>query len=334
MYSKRLNRQDPRHFFNLYVHLLVTATNNFKLDFYFYQFLSNRYKPSFVEMHFILCDMLQSDQIFGSALLSGLGGQRCPYPPGIYDLNNMTMPHVPKNFPFPKGRIYCNVSLTEGDVTKLVFYGNIDLEMDFYFYQFLSNRYKPSFVEMHFKLCDMMQSDQIFGSAMLKAAGGQRCPYPPAIYDLTNMTIPYVPKNFPFTKGRIYCNVSLTEGDVTTLVGYGSIDMEMDFYFYQFLSNRYKPSFVEMHFILCDMLQSDQIFGSALLSGLGGQRCPYPPGIYDLNNMTMPHVPKNFPFPKGRIYCNVSLTEGDVTKLVFYGNIDLEVKTWHKNKKN
>ncbi|KAJ8712084.1 hypothetical protein PYW07_004926 [Mythimna separata] len=100
------------------------------------------------------------------------------------------------------------------------------LKIDFYFYQFLSNRYQPSFVEMHFKFCDMIQSDTIFGPALLTAMGST-CPYPPGIYDLKNMSIPYVPKNFPFTKGRIYCNATLTEGGVTRAIGHGHIDVEV-----------------------------------------------------------------------------------------------------------
>ncbi|KAJ8712083.1 hypothetical protein PYW07_004925 [Mythimna separata] len=165
---------------------------------------------------------------------------------------------------------------------------------------------------------------------MLKAVGGKTCPYPPGIYDLKNLSIPYVPKNFPFTKGRIYCNVTLTEGGVTRTIGRGCIDVEMsyfdterpvvdwydktafryfiliskrlnrqdprhyvevrihtlftmsnkfklDFYFYQFLTNRYRPSFVEMHLPFCDMMQSDTIFGPTMLRAMGDKTCPYPP---------------------------------------------------------
>ncbi|KAJ8712072.1 hypothetical protein PYW07_004914 [Mythimna separata] len=129
MVSKRLSREDPRHFLDMQIHLMVTAADNFAVDFYFYQFLTNRYQPSFVEMHFKLCEMLQPGNIFGSAMLAAGGDQRCPYPPGIYDLRNMTIPFVPKNFPFTKGRIYCNVSFTEGGVTRTVVRGSIDLEL-------------------------------------------------------------------------------------------------------------------------------------------------------------------------------------------------------------
>ncbi|KAJ8712080.1 hypothetical protein PYW07_004922 [Mythimna separata] len=129
MISKRLNRQDPRHFVDIQVQTLVTVSNNFKLDFYFYQFSTNRYQPSFVEMHFKFCDMMQFDTIFGSAMLTAAGGQKCPYPPAFYDLKNMTISYVPKNFPFTKGRIYCNGTLTEGGVIRDVFRGSVDLEV-------------------------------------------------------------------------------------------------------------------------------------------------------------------------------------------------------------
>ena len=44
---------------------------------------------------------------------------------------------------------------------------------------------------------------------------------------MQNMTIPYVPKGFPFNKGRILCNISLIQGGSPKLVAYGSIDMEV-----------------------------------------------------------------------------------------------------------
>ncbi|KAJ8714849.1 hypothetical protein PYW08_004830 [Mythimna loreyi] len=103
---------------------------------------------------------------------------------------------------------------------------NNSLTLDFYFYQFLTNRYQPSFVEMHFKFCDMINADPFFGASMRRALGGN-CPYPPGEYDMTNLSIPFVPKSFPFVKGRIYCNVSFVNGGVTLPVGGGSIDMEI-----------------------------------------------------------------------------------------------------------
>ena len=44
------------------------------------------------------------------------------------------------------------------------------------------------------------------------------------------MSVPYVPQEFPFTKGRIYLNVSFNLNGVTKLIGGGSIDMEIKVY--------------------------------------------------------------------------------------------------------
>lgn len=50
--------------------------------------------------------------------------------------------------------------------------------------------------------------------------------------------------------------------------------------------------------------------------------------------MTIPlkQIPHNFPFTKGRIYCNVTST---ATKaLIGSGHINMEIKDAHTNKKN
>ncbi|KAJ8712085.1 hypothetical protein PYW07_004927 [Mythimna separata] len=129
VFSRRFNRQDPKYYMHLYVHSLITLDNSLKVDFYFYQFLTNRYRPSFVELHFKLCDMVKYDELFGAELQRSVGDLTCPFPPGEYHLHNLSFQYVPKSFPFVKGRIYCNVSLNVGGVTKLIANGSSDMEI-------------------------------------------------------------------------------------------------------------------------------------------------------------------------------------------------------------
>ncbi|KAJ8714848.1 hypothetical protein PYW08_004829 [Mythimna loreyi] len=127
--SKRISREDPKYYVEVYVHTLFKLDNNLKPSFYFYQFLTNRYRPSFVEMHFSFCEMMNSDTFFGETMRNAIPGRKCPFPPGEYDLKNMSIPYVPRGFPFAKGRIYCNVSFADGGVTKHIGRGSIDMEI-------------------------------------------------------------------------------------------------------------------------------------------------------------------------------------------------------------
>ncbi|XP_073961300.1 uncharacterized protein isoform X1 [Choristoneura fumiferana] len=96
---------------------------------------------------------------------------------------------------------------------------------DFYFYEFLSNEYRRGFVEMHFKWCDLIHKDPFFGAAMNQGKFRRPCPFPPDDYHMYNMSIPSaaIPPGFPFTKGRIYANVTHRGYDVFG----GYIDMEL-----------------------------------------------------------------------------------------------------------
>ncbi|KAJ8714846.1 hypothetical protein PYW08_004827 [Mythimna loreyi] len=126
--SRRLNRQDPRHYLEVYVDTRIQMDNTMKLEFFVYQFLTNRYKPSFIELHYQLCDLINLDPLIGKVVLNALGGRTCPYPPGVYDLKNLSVPFVPKGFPFTKGRIYINVSLTDSGEIKNIGRAYIDME--------------------------------------------------------------------------------------------------------------------------------------------------------------------------------------------------------------
>ncbi|KAH9635949.1 hypothetical protein HF086_015523 [Spodoptera exigua] len=99
--------------------------------------------------------------------------------------------------------------------------------IDVYFYELLSNQYKRSFVEMHFDWCYLVEKDLFFGAAV--RAGGYKggCPHPPGKVNLYNMTInpAYIPRGFPFTRGRIYANFSTTK--TKERVAEGHIDMRI-----------------------------------------------------------------------------------------------------------
>ncbi|KAL0880598.1 hypothetical protein ABMA27_001828 [Loxostege sticticalis] len=96
--------------------------------------------------------------------------------------------------------------------------------VDFYFYEYLSNMYKRGFIEMHFNWCELM-NDNFFGAPMRQGKLSGPCPYPPGAYNLYNMSIDIgvIPRSFPFTKGRIYANLTYKH----IFIGAGYIDMEV-----------------------------------------------------------------------------------------------------------
>ncbi|XP_049865530.1 uncharacterized protein LOC126366464 [Pectinophora gossypiella] len=112
--SKRYGRSNPVYYTSLLFDARVYFGNNVTIDFYFFEFLSNRYQRSFVEMHFKLCDMVHKDPFFGAPMRRGGLEKPCPWSPGKYHLYNMTVPSqaIPRGFPFRKGRIFANLSFT------------------------------------------------------------------------------------------------------------------------------------------------------------------------------------------------------------------------------
>lgn len=55
----------------------------------------------------------------------------------------------------------------------------IFLQLDFYFYEYLTNVYKRGFIEMHLKFCDFIHKDKFFGQQMRQGNLSKPCPYPP-----------------------------------------------------------------------------------------------------------------------------------------------------------
>ncbi|XP_031765603.2 uncharacterized protein LOC116413040 [Galleria mellonella] len=130
--SRRHSRKDPFYYVDFHINLLVSIGNNVTISFYFFEFLTNQYKRGFIEMHMGLCDLIFKDKFFGTALKRHLNStilEHCPLPKGDYHFHNMTIPleQVPRGFPFTKGRIYANATITGTD--KVVGSAYIDLEL-------------------------------------------------------------------------------------------------------------------------------------------------------------------------------------------------------------
>ncbi|KAL0831011.1 hypothetical protein ABMA28_001897 [Loxostege sticticalis] len=128
MTSLRYGRNSPIYYVGINMTTLFWLDNNLTLDFYFYEYLTNVYKRGFIEMHLKFCDFIHKDKFFGQQMRQGNLSKPCPYPPGEYHLYNMSInpEAIPRNFPFIKGRIYCNVTYKK---TDLVVSGYIDMEV-------------------------------------------------------------------------------------------------------------------------------------------------------------------------------------------------------------
>ncbi|XP_053615877.1 uncharacterized protein LOC128678395 [Plodia interpunctella] len=53
--------------------------------------------------------------------------------------------------------------------------------------EFLHNEYRRSFIEFHYKLCDLINHEPMFGQMLVKK--GVVCPLPKGQYKLMNMTV-------------------------------------------------------------------------------------------------------------------------------------------------
>ncbi|XP_062530392.1 uncharacterized protein LOC101738215 isoform X1 [Bombyx mori] len=127
--AQRYGRRNPVYYVGLNLKTVVTFDNNIIIDFIFYEFLSNTYRRTFVEMHYPWCDLIFKDMFFGPALRQGKLLKPCPHPPDDYKLVNMTVPPaaIPSSFPFRKGRILAN--LTTAKPKHWVACGHIDMEI-------------------------------------------------------------------------------------------------------------------------------------------------------------------------------------------------------------
>ncbi|KAL4705178.1 hypothetical protein ACJJTC_018424, partial [Scirpophaga incertulas] len=127
--SQRYGRTNPFYYVGFHYENLVPMSNNLTVHFYFLEYLSNVYKRSFVEMHFKFCDLIHKDNFFGAPMRQGKLLGSCPYPPGKYNLYNMSIDIrvIPPGFPFTKGRIFANLTGTHNK--DLWGNGYIDMEV-------------------------------------------------------------------------------------------------------------------------------------------------------------------------------------------------------------
>ncbi|KAI5639786.1 hypothetical protein NE865_07686 [Phthorimaea operculella] len=126
---RRYHRRDPVYYYDLHFVALVAIDNFVKIEFFFYEWLTNQYKPTFVEMRFRWCDLIHKDKFFGAAMRQGKLAKPCPHPAGEYHLYNMTVPGaaIPFSFPFNRGRIYCTLTDSRYNVTIATLY--VDMEI-------------------------------------------------------------------------------------------------------------------------------------------------------------------------------------------------------------
>ncbi|CAH0589264.1 unnamed protein product [Chrysodeixis includens] len=128
--SHRISRRDPRYYLDLYMETKTVLDERTWISIVFYQFLTNRYRPSFIELNFVLCEMLKDDKFMGSPFRMALHNKTCPFPPGKYLLANMTLlPVLPPGFPFTKGRIVANLTFHDGDHIDYAAHGYLDIEI-------------------------------------------------------------------------------------------------------------------------------------------------------------------------------------------------------------
>ncbi|KAJ0174853.1 hypothetical protein K1T71_009961 [Dendrolimus kikuchii] len=126
--TKRYGRQNPVYYVGFNFSTTVPMDNNIVCEFYFYEFLSNVYKRSFVQIIRKFCDLLENDIFFGPAIKQQecFKGP-CPFPPNNFVLVNMSIPptSIPPSFPFKKGRILLNMTMAKRTIAS----GYIDMEI-------------------------------------------------------------------------------------------------------------------------------------------------------------------------------------------------------------
>ncbi|KAJ8725389.1 hypothetical protein PYW08_003572 [Mythimna loreyi] len=90
-----------------------TWTNNMTFTLVVTQLLHNEYRPSFVELKYKLCDLINKEPFVGECLKHV--GVVCPLPAGYHNIMNITAntENFPSVFPFEHGRIEVLLSLTD-----------------------------------------------------------------------------------------------------------------------------------------------------------------------------------------------------------------------------
>ncbi|KAJ8722962.1 hypothetical protein PYW07_004142 [Mythimna separata] len=104
-----------------------------------------------------------------------------------------------------KSRYYINISGT----TKHTWNNNVTLTLGVS--QLLHNEFRPSFVQLKMRLCDLINNDPFVGGAVRNI--GVVCPMRAGYQNLLNITAPteHFPSVFPFEHGRIEISLNVTD---------------------------------------------------------------------------------------------------------------------------
>ncbi|KAL0818676.1 hypothetical protein ABMA28_008027 [Loxostege sticticalis] len=111
VYIIRYGRNSP-YYFNIIGKNKHTWDNNVTVNLVFFEYLHNEYRRSFVELHFRLCDMLNSDPYVGAMVAKA--GITCPVYPKMQHMVNMSIPaaNFKYTFPFKKCMAQLDFTLT------------------------------------------------------------------------------------------------------------------------------------------------------------------------------------------------------------------------------
>ncbi|CAG4906890.1 unnamed protein product [Colias eurytheme] len=165
---------------NIYGYIEKAWDKNVSIALVIEEYLHNEYRPSFVRFQFKLCDLFDSPLLD----LKKNYGLECPLPPAfLASIERVEVPY------------YDNVYTTNLTATvrrysrkgkpTLNVYGTAlrtldnNLSASVVIEEFLHNEYRPSFIELKFKLCDLFSSPFFtFGNQM-------KCPMPPILQKKT-----------------------------------------------------------------------------------------------------------------------------------------------------
>ncbi|XP_039747191.1 uncharacterized protein LOC120624612 [Pararge aegeria] len=103
-----------------------------------------------------------------------------------------------------KSGYYINIEST----LKQEWNNNVTLHL--IFNQYLHNEYRRSFIELHYKFCDLLKDEKFFAPRIIQY--GIKCPLPIGTYRFTNLTIPMeeFPSVFPYERTRIDIESTIT----------------------------------------------------------------------------------------------------------------------------
>ncbi|KAL0818675.1 hypothetical protein ABMA28_008026 [Loxostege sticticalis] len=123
VFITRYGRRSP-YYMNILGRNKHTWTNNVTINVVFFEYLHNEYRRSFVELHFRLCDMLNSDPYVGAMVAKA--GITCPAYSKMQYLVNMTVPTADFKYlvPFKKAMAELEFTITKTgeSIAKARFY--------------------------------------------------------------------------------------------------------------------------------------------------------------------------------------------------------------------